>query len=1049
MNGVQLFVRRHVLAFVLSALIVIVGVVAYQRIGVDRYPAIEQPTLSISTSLSGATPDVIDQSVTQVIESSVNSVPGIDLIESTSSPGRSQVKITFNLDKDIDVAFNEVQTKLERARRRLPDEADAPIITKTDANASPILNLTLSGNRTERDLYRYANNEIKKQLETIDGVGEVQIRGRGERVIRVELEPERLAAYRLTASDVKDAIRREHRQDAGGYIADGAREFLIDLDQEFHSVSALRGLVVTWRGAAPIKLSDVARVIDGEGDVRTFARMNGAPSVSIGIVRIPNTNTVAIANEVVRRVEQDIRPTLPPGVRLTITSNTADFISEMVDALKDHLLEGTLLAALVVWLFLRNGRATAIVALAIPVSLLGAVALMYFAGYTFNTITLLALLLLIGVVVDDAIVVLEAIHRREEAGEPPMDAAVHGTHEVMFAVVASTLSLVAIFLPVLFLSSTVGRLFNNFAVVVSVGVLVSLLVSLTLTPMLCSRFLKARPAHGRVYRWFEQRFLALETGYRRLLGWALRHRAAVLAASLTLMVAGGAVVVLLKAELYPDEDEGRFMITLKTPVGSSVGYTDSRTRLVEKQLASLPEVQNVVAIVGGFGGGNAAQTSFMVGLKPREQRQRSQAQLIGEVRKLAATIPGVRLSAFAFPRVGESRGGKLKFTVVGPERERANEVAQALTQRLSTVPGLGRPDTDSENQLPMLALDVRREAAARAGLTTGAIVDAIKLLTAGSNVAQFSDGDGERYDIRVKASDAALLSADNLSAVYLRNGNGQLVPLAAVAEIRRKLGPTQIERMALQYAVGLSASPQMPLAQAMAEVRAQAAQLLPPGYRVEFTGEARELSRSGSQLLMVFTLASLVLYLVLAAQFNSFRQPALIMLAAPLALVGGVGALWLAGNTLNVYSVIGLVLLIGLVAKNAILLVDVTNQYRERGMAVDQALATSCPVRLRPVLMTSLTVVLAMLPAALGYGAGAETNGPMAVAVIGGMISSTLLTLIVIPCAYSLMENANRFKRLPESSPNRAKHLPQMPSRDLNDANGGVHNGPAPDTEES
>ncbi|MGL6069714.1 efflux RND transporter permease subunit, partial [Craterilacuibacter sp.] len=709
---------------------------------------------------------------------------------------------------------------------------------------------------------------------------------------------------------------------------------------------------------------------------------------------------------VLRRLDTQIRPTLPPGLQLVVTSNTASFINEMVGALKDHLFEGTLLAGLVVWGFLRNWRATVIVSLAIPVSLLGAVALMYFMGYTFNTITLLALLLLIGVVVDDAIVVLEAVHRREEAGEEPVSAAIHGTSEVVFAVVAATLSLVAIFTPVVFLTSTVGRLFSNFAVVVSFGVLVSLLVSVTLTPMLCSRFLKAEPSHGPIYRFFERGFLALENVYRRMLTWSLAHRGKVLSASVLLVVAGLAIALLLKGEFYPEEDEGRFMLSLKTPIGSSVAYTNVRTAEVEKKLLTLPEIDNVLAIVGGFGGRSGNETMMMIGLKPQDARIKSQGEVLGEVRKMMGSVPGVRVSAFPFPRVGESRGGKLQFAVVGPDLSQIQRINEQLVTELTAIPGIGRPDVGSESQLPMLAVDVRREAAAKAGLSTQQVLEAVNLLTAGSNAAQFSDGDGERYDIRVKAATGSLNRAEDLESVYLRNSRGDLVPLASVAAIKPTLGPTQIERMALMYSAGLSASPSIPLAEAIEVVRTTAQPLMPPGYRIEFKGEAREMGRSGGELVMVFVLASLMLYLILAAQFNSFVQPALIMLAEPLALVGGLAALWITGQTLNVYSVIGLVLLIGLVAKNAILLVDVTNQYRARGMAVDEALQTSCPVRLRPVLMTSLTVVLAMLPAALGFGAGAATNGPLAIAVIGGMISSTLLTLLVIPAAYSWVESA-------------------------------------------
>ncbi|WP_024301072.1 efflux RND transporter permease subunit [Pseudogulbenkiania sp. MAI-1] len=1001
---IELFVRRHVLAFVLSAVVALFGVVAYQRIGVDRYPAIEQPVLTVTTRLPGASPEVIDQSVTQLIEAAVNSVPGIDILDSTSYTGRSSVTILFDLDKNIDVAFAEVQAKIEQVRRSLPEQAESPVISKTDDNAAPILFLALTGDRTERELFRFADTVLKKQLETIDGVGEVSIRGRGERLIRVELDPVQLAAYKLTARDVQAAFEREHRQEAGGYLIAGPREYLVDLDQEFHRVSALKGLVIGWYGQAPVKLGDVARVVDGEADVRMLSRFNRQPSVSIGIVRIPNTNTVAIVDAVLSRIDREIRPTLPPGLTLSIAANSADFIREMVHALQEHLLEGTVLAALVVWGFLRNWRATLIVALAIPVSLLGAVAVMYFLGYTFNAISLLALLLLIGVVVDDAIVVLEAIHRREENGEEPLPAAIHGTREVVFAVVAATLSLVAIFLPVVFLSSTVGRLFNTFAVVVSCGVLVSLLVAVTLTPMLCSRFLKAQPRHGRVFRGFEQVFEGMEHGYKALLSWALHHPWSVLIGTALLVAAGLTSFTLLKVEFYPKEDEGRFQMSLKVPVGASLAYNDARTRLIEKKLAKIPEVDAVLALVGGSGGRNAYETRLVVRLKPREERTRTQEAVMKEARKKAQGVPGVKVNAYPYPRAGEGSGGQFKFNVVGPELAQVGRLADGFAERLANYPELGSFDRRAENRLPMLTLAVRREAAARAGLSTADVLEALNLLTAGAEVGNFSDGDGNRYEIRVKAAEAALTRPQDLESVYLRNAAGTLVPLAGVAQVQHRLGPTQISRMGQMYSVGLTSSPELPLAEAMQLVRREAAGFLPSGYRIEFLSEARELERTGGELVAVFVLASLMLYLILAAQFNSFRQPALIMLAEPLALVGGLLALWLTGQTLNVYSVIGLVLLIGLVAKNGILLVDVTNQYHMQGLTVDEALRVSCPIRLRPVLMTTLTVILAMLPAAFGLGAGAETNGPLAIAVIGGLIFSTVLTLLIIPCGYLLLE---------------------------------------------
>lgn len=659
------------------------------------------------------------------------------------------------------------------------------------------------------------------------------------------------------------------------------------------------------------------------------------------------------------------------------------------------------------WLFLRNWRSTLIIALAIPVSLLGAIALMYFLGYTFNTVTLLALLLLIGVVVDDAIVVLENIYRLREAGEDdPFVAAEEGSQQVVFAVIAATLSLVAIFIPVVFLSGIVGRLFNSFALVVSFGVLVSLFVSVTLTPMLCSRFLVVEHQHGPLYRRLEAGFIALENTYRRLLGWALSHRKKVMLFALLMVALSAVLIGLLKTEFLPEEDESRFMVSLKTPIGASIHYTNDRTKQAEAILQKYPEISSVLTIVGGFGGGQVNQTNLVVRLKPKTARSRSQSELLADMRKALSGIPGVRAAAFPFPRIGETRGGKLQFAIVGPSLAQVGQSAQQMMTSLAGTQGIGRLDLDLELELPQLNFDIDRTASARLGVSTQAISDALNLLTAGVDAAKFSDGDGERYNIRLKAADEALTRPDDLKAIYLRSASGELVRLDALVKVQPALGPTLIARQNLQYAANLKGSPSLVLAEAVTVVDAAARDVLPPGYRIEWQGEAKELAKSGGQVGFVFGLASLLLYMILASQFNSFAQPAVIMLAEPLAVVGGLLLLWLTGHTLNVYSMIGLILLIGLVAKNAILLVDVTNQFRAAGKGVDEALMASCPLRLRPVLMTSLTVVLAMLPASFGLGAGAETNGPLAVAVIGGIVSSTLLTLVVVPAAYSLLENA-------------------------------------------
>ncbi|MCX7960350.1 MAG: efflux RND transporter permease subunit [Burkholderiales bacterium] len=1032
MTLAELSIRRHVFAFMLNAVLVLFGLIAYTRMGVDKLPYIEFPVISITTAQKGANPEVIDASITSLIESAVNSVPGIEHIQSTSSPGVSVVNVTFNLDKRIDVAFNEVQAKVNQVLRRLPREAEPPVVAKMETNTQPILWTALQGDRTQQQLNQYAINVIKKRLETIDGVGEIRIGGRRDRTIRVNLLPARMAAYGVAAQDVAAAFANEHLQVAGGFLTGRTTEHLLKLDLEFHRLDDLEKMVIAWREGAPVRLRDIAEIEDGLSDFRQLARFNGKPTVGIGVVKVPNTNTVEIVARVRERIETEIRPQLPPGLELHYVQNDAVFIGEMVEALRAHLVEGTLLAALIVWLFLRSLRATLIIATAIPVSLFGAIAVMYFFGLTFNSVTLLALLLLVGVVVDDAIVVLENIHRhRERLVADTFQAAVAGSREVTFAVIAASLALVAIFAPVIFVSGITGQFLRSFAVVVTFGVLVSLFVSLTLTPMLCSRFLHVERRHGRLYWLLEHAFERLERLYRRLLGWALAHRWTVLAGAVA--VSAGAVPFfrMLPAELAPQPDEGRFLIGIRTPLGSSIHYTEQKLREVEEIVFRYPDVVTEFGVIGLGSAGQVNQATLVVRMKPKSERRRSggmtQQEVIAAVRRDLAQLAGARAFPRPFGLVMGQRSEPLQFVVKGPNLEEMGRVATALQRTLQADPQIGRMDTDLQLDLPQLVLEPDRVRAAAVGLSTQDLALAISMLTGGVDIAKYNDqpGDGERYDIRVKAKEGEFVSQDDLARIYLRNRQGQLVRLDTVARFAERVGPAVVGRFDLQFAATFYATPSIPLAAAMEKVRA-AARELPPGYQVVFIGEAEQLEKTREAMLFTFALALVLLFMVLASQFNSFLQPFYVMLAVPLAIIGGVFALWLflplsqlgaslglkiPVHTLNIYSMIGLTLLIGLVAKNSILLVDLANQRRAQGMAVDAALADACPIRMRPVLMTSATVVLALLPAAFGLGAGAETNAPLAVAVIGGMITSTLLTLVVVPAAYSLVENWREGRR--------------------------------------
>jgi HAE1 family hydrophobic/amphiphilic exporter-1 len=1006
----ELSIRRHVLAWMISAVMVLFGLIGFRSIGVDRFPEIEFPLVSITTVLPGASPEIVDASITNIVEGSVNSVPGVDYIQSNSSPGVSSVVVTFNLDKDIDVAFNEVQAKVNQVVRELPEDADPPVVAKIEAGASPVMWLSLQGDRTLQQLNQYADNVIRKRLETIDGVGEVRIGGRRARTIRVEVDLERMAALGVTARDIRSAFATEHVQFPGGFLVSGATESLVKLDLEYHSPEALESLVVRYVDGSPIRLSDFSEVVDGLSDNRSIARFMGEPTVGLGIVKIAGTNTVAIVDEVKRRLDEQIIPQLPPGMTLEIASDDSELIEEIVQALEDHLLEGTLLAALVVLFFLRTWRGTLIIALAIPVSLLAAVAAIYMLGYTFNTMTLLGLLLLIGVVVDDAIVVLENIYRfREEKTPDPIEAAIGGSNQVFFAIVATTLTLVSIFASVVFLGGIIGRFFESFAVTVTVGVLASAVVSLTLTPMLSSRFLRVRrkgEEHGRLYHAFDRFFAAMNDAYRRALRWTLTRRWSVLLIALLIVLSSGFFLADIDKEFVPEEDEGRFVVSFRAPLGTGIEATDRYLARIEQVLGSHEEIRTYFTAIGLGEAGEVNRGTAFVRMVDRSEREVSQQDYLDTLRAELAGIPGV--VAFAAPPsiIGGQRGEPLQFVISGPDLERVSELASRMRDRLEDIDGMGRLDLDLQLDLPQLAIEIDRVRTAAAGLTSADVAFAVNMLVGGFDIARYNDepGDGERYDIRVKAAGGEVVRPADLGRIHLRSADGSLVRFDTLARARETVGPAVITRFDLNYSADFYGNPEMPLGEAVNAIDRAAEEILPLGYRVAYKAEAREFQQTVGYVLFAFVLAVILVYIVLASQFNSFIQPLIVMTAQPLAVVGGVFLLWLTGHSLNIYSMIGMVLLVGLVAKNSILLVDLANQYREKGQGVDEALSEACPVRLRPVLMTSFTVILALLPPALGLGAGADTNGPLAVAVIGGMLSSTLLTLVVVPAAYSLIE---------------------------------------------
>jgi len=814
----------------------------------------------------------------------------------------------------------------------------------------------------------------------------------------------------ITIPQVIQAFQREHIQFPGGFITGDKREYMIKLDLEFHSLEALKNMIVRSSQGNDITLNDIANVEDGMADFRQLARFNGQPTVGLGIVKVTGANVVSIVDEVKRRLNEEIIPSLPPGIEIGIASNDGDIIQGIVDGLKEHLQESLLLAFIVVLVFLKNIRATLIVSTAIPVSMLAAIGVAYLFGFTLNLMTLLALLLLIGIVVDDAIVVLENIYRHREEGleADAKSAALSGSRQVTFAVVAASLSIVAIFAPVIFMDGMIGRFFNAFAVIVTFGVLASLFIALTLVPMLCSRYLHVEKHHGTIYKFFDRGFLALDRGYRSILSICLNHRWKVLVGAFAIFFASTSLFGMIGKGFVPEEDEGRFMVIFKAPLGVSIHDTNERLKALEKVLASDPDITSYFTMIGSGSLGQVNQGSAYVKLKHKSQRERRQWDIIPDIQAKFDQIPGLHAFALKVPIVGGgARGEPLQFALTGSNLDTVATLSQQLKGKLDTVEGIGHLDLDLQLNLPQLKLNIDRQRARDLGIAAADIAQTIGVLAGGYNVAKFNDepGDGNRYDIRIKAAKGQLENPADLSKIYLHTPSGERVRLDTIASWQRQLGPAMIQKMDLNYAGMFYSAPIMPLGAAVAQVQTFADDMLPPGYHIVFTGQAAEFGKTAKNMMFAFGLAMILIFMVLASQFNSFAQPWVLMLAQPMAIAGGVAALMITGNTLNIFSMIGLVLLVGLVAKNSILLVDMTNQYRQDGMSIDQALRAACPVRMRPVLMTSLTIIFALLPAAMGWGQGSEMTIPMSIAVIGGMISSTLLTLVVVPAAYSLLEH--------------------------------------------
>ena len=1011
----EVSVRRFVFAVMINLVIVLFGLISVNRISIDRSPDIDFSLISVTTVLPGANPDVVDSSVTNIIEGAVNSIPGIDDVRSRSAPGVSNVFIQFLLEKDLDIAFNEVQSKVGQINSQLPDDAETPIISKIETGEIPIIWLALRGNRTLQDLSVYAKNVVKRKLETINGVGSVVIGGEQERNIRVNLDFDRMSAFGITVQDIVTAFRNEHIKLPGGFLIDNSKEDLLKLDLESHNVEEIENIIVTYDLNRAIKLKDIAEVKDDVRDLRTMGRFNGDPSIGIGVTKIRGENTVEIIEKVKAKIKSDIEPTLPAGITLDIGTDDSSYIYELISGLGQNIFVGFIVASLIVLLFLRSYSSMAIVSITIPVSLFGAIFIMYAFGLTLNTMTMLALLLLIGIVVDDAIVVLENAQRNlnEDTPEERVRASIIGANEVFLPIVSSTLVLVALFTVVFFMEGIAARFFSSFGVVVSTGVLVSTFVALTLTPTLASKFLKTKKESNRIFEGFNRRFTIIENRYREMIEWSLCEKKKVLSYAGLFVALSFFGFTQLSGGFFPEEDEGQFTITVKTPVGTGIDYTNDRLSVVEGLLEEYKDIESYFTLMGSGIESQAVNIGVIyVRLTPSNIRRYKQYELIPILRERLNKIPGIKAFPAPMSFASGTRGEAMQFTVSGPDLNILNKSINAFLSKLAETPELGDVDSSIELNLPQVSLEINRELASEMGLSTRLIAEAANIFAGGIDVARFNDavGDGERYKVRLKGEYD--MSVDDLDKIYLRTPSKELVRLDTVAKFKETVGPSEITRLDRMYSAYFYSDPTTSLSNAIQLIEDAAAETLPVGYEVGFFARAKEFKRTSNQMLFAFLTGLILVYMVLASQFNSFRQPLIVMISQPLAVIGGTLGIWIVGSDLNIFSMTGLVLLTGLVAKNSILLIDRTNQERQKGMEIDEALLSACPRRLRPILMTSLTLILAMMMPALGIGPGVELSQPLAIAIVGGMISSTFLSLVIVPIIYSSAEKRKLRKRL-------------------------------------
>ena len=1007
MQLAEVSIRRPVFATVLSLLILLIGAVSYTRLAVREYPKIDEPVVTVSVRYAGASAEVIETQVTKPLEDSIAGIDAVDVLTSISRPEQAQISVRFRLEKDADTAAAEVRDRVSRVRNRLPQAIDEPVIAKVEADAFPVIWLAFSSDsRSRLEINDLVNRVVKARLQTVTGVADVRIFGERKYAMRVWLDADKLAAYKLTTQDVEDAIRRQNLELPAGRIESQQREFSVVSQTDLTTPAQFSDIVIKTVGGFSVRLRDVGRVEEGAADERSAVRLNGRPAISAGVIRQTTANPLELSKgvrDMLPRLQED----MPPDVKIDIANDNSVFIDRAVKSVYQTIVEAIALVALVIFVFLRTVRASIIPIVTIPVSLIGAFALMQLAGFSINTLTLLALVLAIGLVVDDAIVMLENIYRHIEEGMQPFAAAIHGAREIGFAIVAMTLTLAAVYAPLAFTPGRTGRLFVEFALALAGAVVVSGFVALTLSPMMCSLLLKHNPKPNWFDRNMERWLTALANGYGRLLrrvltGW----RWLVLLVMAGCAVAIGLLYPNMRQELSPLEDRGVILANINAPDGATLEFTDRYARQLEAIGQQYPEFDRIFANIGNP---TVSQGSVVYRAVDWSERTRSTLDIARELQPKFNQLAGINAFPVTPPSLGQGfRERPVNFVVqTSDSYENLNAVMRKLMDEVARNPGFVAPDVDLRLSKPELRIEVDRERAADMGVSVEAVARAIETMLGGRQVTRYKR-DAEQYDVIVQTAVTGRSTPEDIDRIQLRaskNGVDAMVPLSALVKVHESVSPRELNHFGQRRSATLTSNlaPNYSLGEALAFLDTTANQVLKGGYTTDLNGISREFRSSQGALVIVFVLALLFIFLVLAAQFESFVDPLIIMFSVPLSMIGALLALQLTGGSLNVYSQIGLITLVGLVTKHGILIVEFTNQLRQRGEPMLDALVHASAQRLRPILMTTGAMVLGALPLALAHGAGAESRQQIGWVIVGGMSVGTLLTIFVVPTMYALL----------------------------------------------